>query len=201
MLWLSRKWRQRKTLDLLLRDDRPELASEVPPGVVESEIIRLMKKRDFEAVKSIRAYFPQVSPDYHAVQREYGKFSAENRIDLAQRLYDCLRIEPSEKLGSTTEKESDATLELVVLQKEGPVRDGQLWVLLNMPGLKKKFRRRFSAEECVLLEDGTVCYMTVPVLQKYNLIGHKIGDPYISYSDLGSAELRCKTGTPKQTEE
>lgn len=201
MLWLSRKWRQRKTLDLLLRDDRPELASEVPPGVVESEIVRLIRKRDFDALKSIRAYFPHLAPDCDAVQREYGKLSAEKRIDLAQRLYDCVRIEPSEKLGSTTESVGDTTLELVALQKEGPVKDDHYWVLFSLPDLKKKFRRRFSADESGLLEDGTVCYVTVPVFQKYNLIGHKIGDPYISYSDLSSAELRGKTGTPKQTEE
>jgi len=185
---LIQRFNENRTLDSMLREQKVELASEVSEEVVRTRMIKSIKKSDFQSLSAMHGYFPQVEPDYSTIQKAYTKHYDKNDMQSAHKLFEVFAIEPEHPLSEEVLQVSRETFRAIVINKEEkrrPVIKDKYIVTLYLPDPKFDFRRKVSAQEFYNeLQIGQTYQITVQILQKVNMLGHKIGNPYMPTSNL-----------------
>lgn len=185
---IIQRWRENRTLDMMLREERPELASEVSEETIISRMRRYIRRNDFHTLKSIHEYFPQINPDSDSVQKAYVNHYAHNDMQSAHKLFDIFGIEPEHRLSERIVNVSEGTYRAVVVNKEVKnrllIKDKYI-VTFHLLDEDITFRRKVSAHDFYQKYEMDAEYqLTIPILQRVNMLGHEIGRPYISPSNL-----------------
>lgn len=185
---LIQRWKENRTLDTLLREERAELAYEVSEEVVRHRMASSIRKDNFQSLNALHRYFPQACPDYDSVQKAYARYYDKEDLQSAHKLFDVFGIEPKHQLSEEVVQVSKGSFRAVVVNKEvkkRPLIKDKYILTFYLPDQKFTFRRKVSAEEFYQgLQHDSTCRITLPILQKVNMLGHKIGQPYISPSNL-----------------
>jgi len=187
---LIQRWNENRTLDTMLREERAELAPEVSEEAVRNRIASSIRRNDFQSLKALHEYFPQVDPDYDSVQRAYARHYDRKELQSAHKLFDVFGIEPEHQLSEEVVKVSSGTgtFSAVVINKEvkrRPLIKDKYIVTFHLPDQDFTFKRKVSAQEFYQgLQQGSTYQITVPILQKVNMLGHEVRQPYISPSNL-----------------
>ena len=185
------KWKENRTLDSILREnkgDHPVDPTDVSAEVARTRMNRVLRRRDLDTLQRLLYCFPSVRLDDGVIQEAYKRFYGGDSMDSAQQLFDILQVEPEHPLSEGIVILERRNFKGTVVKKEVKhrpiIKDAHI-VTFYLPEMDIMFRYKLTSQEFYGGAKEGVSYMlTIPILQRVNMLGHHIGTSFIKPSNL-----------------